>query len=521
MGIPSYFSQIIKKYPMIVRNMKHHRDQTQFHNLYMDCNSIIYDAVHSFDSKPPADIEPAIIALVIQNIEKYIQNIQPSHTVIIAFDGVAPFAKMNQQKTRRYKSAFMAELKPVANEWSTSNITPGTKFMNMLSESVGSYFKHAEQKYGIQQMIVSGSDENGEGEHKIFKHIREKPNIEQNTMIYGLDSDLIMLTIFHTHLFKNGYIFREAPEFMKSSIDVDISSKDPYVLDIGMLSECIQKNFDCKYRDRRRIYDYVFMCFLLGNDFLPHFPGLNIRTHGIGTLMDTYVNVLGKYPDRFFIKDGVIQWRYFAMFIKEIAKNEHQFILNEYSVRDKNDKRVWKTKTDEDRETAMLNLPVIYRGDEKYIYPNEKMWEERYYTVLFHQTRSPESVKSICTNYLEGIEWVFKYYSGDCPDWRWSYNYHYPPLFADLQHYIPDFGITFITKFRPAFSSKVQLAYVLPSAQFYLLSTKTRDYIDKKCAHLYANNVEFKWAFCRYFWEAHVCFPPISVETLKQWERDI
>ena len=492
MGIPSYFSQIIKKYPTIVRNMKHHRGLTQFHNLYMDCNSIIYDAVHSFDSKPPADIEPAIIAHVIQNIEKYIIDIKPSHTVIIAFDGVAPFAKMNQQKTRRYKSAFMTESKPV---WSTSNITPGTKFMIMLSESIGRYFKHTEQKYGIQQMIVSGSDENGEGEHKIFKHIREKPNIEQNTMIYGLDSDLIMLTIFHTHLFKNGYIFREAPEFMKSSIDVDVSAKDPYVLDIGMLSDCIQKNFDCKYKDRRRIYDYVFMCFLLGNDFLPHFPGLNIRTHGIGTLMDTYVNVLGKYPDRFFIKDGVIQWRYFAMFIKEIAKNEHQFILNEYSVRDKNDKRTWKMKTDEDRENAILNLPVIYRGDEKYICPNEKMWEERYYTVLFHKARNQENVKSICINYLEGIEWVFKYYSGDCPDWRWAYNYHYPPLFVDLQHYIPDFSTTFIPQFRPAFSSRVQLAYVLPS--------NTKD-------------LEFKWAFCRYFWEAHVCFPPISIEALEQ-----
>jgi 5'-3' exonuclease len=263
------------------------------------------------------------------------------------------------------------------------------------------------------------------------------------------------------------------------------------------------------------------MCFLLGNDFLPHFPGLNIRTHGIATLMDTYTDVIGKYPDRFFIKDGVIQWRNFSRFIKEIAKNEHQFILNEYSIRDKHDKRKWKTETDEDREYATLNIPIIYRGEEKYICPSEKMWEERYYKVLVHQDRSKESVQSICNNYLEGLEWVFKYYSGDCPDWKWCYNYHYPPLLVDLQHYIPDFDTTFIKQSRPEFSSNVQLAYVLPYAQFDLLPKKTRNYLTTKHRDLYTDDAKLQWAFCRYFWESHVCFKPVSIDLLNRWEKEI
>jgi 5'-3' exoribonuclease 1 len=505
MGIPSYFSQVIKKYPNIVRNLKQHK--TQFHNLYMDCNSIIYDVVRTINT----DDTSLIIQHVILNIEMYIKKINPSNTVIIAFDGVAPFAKMNQQKTRRYKSSFMAKVE--LTEWSTSNITPGTKFMDELSFHMDKAFNNTEAKYNVKKMIVSGSNEAGEGEHKIFKHIRDNPDLSENVMIYGLDSDLIMLAIFHSHLFNNGFIFREAPEFMKSAIQVE-DSNEPYVLDMGLLSESILKDMNCRFHDRRRIYDYVFMCFLLGNDFLPHFPALNIRTHGISSLINTYVEYIGKFQDRFFIANGKIQWRYFGIFIRELAKNEHIFLMNEYTMRDKHDKRIWRTETKDDKANALLNIPIIYRPEEKYICPSEKSWEDRYYRSLLHMERKP---KSICTNYLEGLEWVFKYYSGDCPDWRWTYEYHYPPLLVDLQSYIPDFDTTFISNYRCPFTSNVQLAYVLPMAQFDLLPEKTRTFLLGKYKQHYSDKVDFQWAFCRYFWEAHVCFTPISVNELEQW----
>ena len=35
-------------------------------------------------------------------------------------------------------------------------------------------FKDREMFYGLQEIIVSGSSERGEGEHKIFEKIREK-----------------------------------------------------------------------------------------------------------------------------------------------------------------------------------------------------------------------------------------------------------------------------------------------------------------------------------------------------------
>ena len=74
--------------------------------------------------------------------------------------------------------------------------------------------------------------------------MRKMPDKTQNTIVYGLDSDLIMLSIFHRDLFNNIYIFREAPEFLKSSIPIICEEKnEPFLLDIDYL---IKSDFFCR-----------------------------------------------------------------------------------------------------------------------------------------------------------------------------------------------------------------------------------------------------------------------------------
>jgi 5'-3' exoribonuclease 1 len=207
MGIPSYFSYIIKNYSNIMRNLQTlHNEKIQFQHLYMDCNSIIYDIFHKMDDKTISDIEEQLIVGVIQKIEEYIFYIHPTKTIYIAFDGVAPFAKMDQQRTRRYKGTLQTSSVQLKN-WSTSNITPGTLFMEKLSRAVHIAFSSQEEKYKAKHIIVSTSNEVGEGEHKIFQYIRNQIDIQNDyCALYGLDSDLIMLSIFHCKLFKNIYI---------------------------------------------------------------------------------------------------------------------------------------------------------------------------------------------------------------------------------------------------------------------------------------------------------------------------
>ena len=162
-----------------------------------------------------------------------------------------------------------------------------------------------------------------------------------NIALYGLDSDLIMLSIFHINQCKNIYIFREAPEFVKNMLPIGTvtDNNEPYFLDIELLSSSIIEDMHCCDRDIYRVYDYVFLCFLLGNDFLPHFPAMNIRTHGIDVLLDIYNQYIGKHPDAYFISDqNKIQWKYVSRFINELAKREHEYLTQEYFVRNKYDK---------------------------------------------------------------------------------------------------------------------------------------------------------------------------------------
>ena len=99
MGIPSYFSYIVKNHPNIIKRFA--QNSFRVHNLYLDCNSIIYDIVAKFDYTVKRDLTKSIISCVIAKIEDYVKDINPSETVYIAFDGVAPVAKLDQQRSRR------------------------------------------------------------------------------------------------------------------------------------------------------------------------------------------------------------------------------------------------------------------------------------------------------------------------------------------------------------------------------------------------------------------------------------
>ena len=589
MGIPSYFSHIVSKYRKIIKSM-----ETILHvnNLYMDCNSLIYDAVKNnptYEKGRNKEYERELIVAVCNKIDYYVGLLKPRDRVFVAFDGVAPVAKLSQQRDRRYKSWYTGQIqrdidgKLYKETWNTSAITPGTKFMKDLNESVVEYFlkknsdNHASCKL---EYIVSTSSVCGEGEHKIFEYMRKHPEYHNApdvvTLVYGLDADLIMLTLNHLHITKNLYLFRDTPEFIKS-LDSTLDANKDYLLDIPELAESIVKyihnyddvreagenkkiveNRELKSIDEivqtNRIKDYIFMCFLLGNDFLPHFPAVNIRTVGIEIILNVYRETLGK-TNKFLINGMKIQWKNFGEFIKNIADREDDLMIDEHKRRDKaakrfggngggsggynnmnrrnerNDKNQFINtnkptilgSTDEvlgvddiKKMDDLLMLPMKDRSVEKYINPFEKDWEYRYYKALFDIEITDDRRRQISVNYLEGLEWTFYYYIQGCIDWRWCYNYHYAPLFKDLVKYIPQIDTQFITPSQhKSIEDLVQLCYVLPKANLNLLPIEVNVVLFQRLEHLYGDDYEFKWAYCKYFWESHADLPRLNIETLE------
>ena len=606
MGIPSYFVRVVKEIKHLLKPISSLGKPV--HNLYMDCNGIIYDAVrvHNISdfkstgacTKQDA-YETAILQHVCDKISEYVAQVKPVNRVFLTFDGVAPVAKMNQQRERRYRTWFTSEMekqftavapattsvKPISiveseENWSTACITPGTAFMNKLHTRMSEYVADKKREYACSASIsyphphplfmLSSSKEPGEGEHKIFEFIRANPDThrDQVTLVYGLDADLIMLALNHLHISNEIYLYRETPEFIQS-VDSQLKPNEQYYVDIPYMSDCIARYMTasaktklpintgpiCPIVKKHLVYDYIFMFFFMGNDFMPHFPSMNIRTTGPDMVMNaynaTFQNTItasaatdGTPPtkNRSFIHHSTgadplrIHWANVREFVQCLAETEHSRLVAEHTLRDKrgrafssghqservvapvagdNNKHLHNTGTYDSASelllakcksaTDMLHIPTKERGVEHYIAPQKQGWEQRYYAALFGERITDRLCQTYCMNYLEGLEWTFQYYTRGCIDWRWRYSYAYAPLLEDLVRFVPT--ATTATS-APLISQKPkdpiqdtkQLLYVLPPAFQAVLIPSRRDAI----APLKLSDVRFTWAYCKYFWEAHV-----------------
>ncbi|KAK4071282.1 uncharacterized protein Triagg1_6313 [Trichoderma aggressivum f. europaeum] len=245
MGIPAAFRWLSNKYPKIISPVIEQTpittedgitipvDTTQpnpngeeLDNLYLDMNGIVHPCSHPEDRPAPADEEEMMLE-VFRYTDRVVNMVRPRKILMIAVDGVAPRAKMNQQRSRRFRSAREAQEKEedkkaliellkrqnggafpaadtetvVKKAFDSNSITPGTPFMDILALSLRywcQYKLNTDPAWAKLKIIISDATVPGEGEHKIMSFIRSQrtsPNYDPNTrhVIYGLDADLIML----------------------------------------------------------------------------------------------------------------------------------------------------------------------------------------------------------------------------------------------------------------------------------------------------------------------------------------
>lgn len=533
MGIPFYFSYLIKNHRALLK--KYSRQKMAVDNFFIDANPLIYNSI----KRDQPNSHHQIVDSVINQITELMATFSPQKKTFIAFDGVAPVSKLEQQRGRRYKRRFEVAEEPTATSvattptFSTIEITPGTPFMKYLNQELTRAFENE------PNIIYTGPDECGEGEHKIFHYIRTNATeIGGDTnVIYGLDADLIMLCLNHLSVSDRLYLFRETPHFIQS-IDDTLEPNETYVLDIAGLSRTIQEKTELSPTD------YILTCFLLGNDFLPHFPALNIRTGGATKLLDTFreFSAIANRASSAFrnpslvreTSQGVrINWTVLQGFIAELAKKEQKYILDEIRLRDRKQRNYYPSSTREELQKKINDLPSYERDLEKSIQPERKGWQDRYYMSLFGLKKPPTErfIQDVCRNYLEGLEWTLKYYTGSCPDWRWRYRYTYPPLLEDLVFAIPtDDAVEYIHPERAVTNRPIneltQLCYVLPTENMELVPAHIRGAVMGAHPEWYIgapgststgeDEVDFIWAFCKYFFEAHPILPEIDVNELER-----
>ena len=486
MGIPSYFSFIIKNHPNIITTLQNIRNQPlsqTFHHLFFDANSIIYDAFHKLAKEYSETENPDILVQqtffqtlsnnVITIIEQHIQFIQPEQTIFIAFDGIPPPAKIVQQRSRRFKTKHLEKLtaeflsqyhqissntqnqqnqQPSKFPWQTNMITPGTPFMIFLSNQLEVYFQtQLKQKTKTKIQILSTSQHPGEGEHKIFQYLRKiPPKIHENVAIYGLDSDLIMLSLLSV---PNIYIFREAPVFLSNKIDHILiknnhqnhtqlqqpqsqsANQESYFLNINQFKSAIQET-------THKVYDYVFMCFLLGNDFLPHIACLNLRNQGLHTLLKYYSQT---NPTLIHPTTLEIQWDQLQKLLKPIAKQERELLIQENTAFLRNPRPVYgkteqqnktqnqnqnqmKTINKSDVQDYIQNAPYFFsKPIRQYIQPECKndSWKERYHEI--YDNACPK-------RHIKQMQDTWNYYLGTVTEL--SHTTVHPPLLSDIVDFI-------------------------------------------------------------------------------------
>ena len=324
---------------------------------------------------------------IFEYIDRVFASVRPRKLLYMAIDGVAPRAKMNQQRSRRFRAAkerlireeeeakiremWKADGREVPEKkeghgFDSNVITPGTPFMDRLAHYLRFYIKRkVHQDAGWQNISIIFSDASvpGEGEHKIMEFIRLQrtlPTYNPNTRhcIHGLDADLIMLALA-THE-PHFTILREEVTFGKSQEKCAVCdqpghsaeactlsakekkgefdelgekgpSETPFqFLRVNVLREYLLKEYqllgyDMRHFDfERAIDDFVFLCCFCGNDFLPHLPSLSIRDGAIDKLLKLFKEVFDEMGG-FITKDGEVDLVRVERVLKSLGEVEDEY----------------------------------------------------------------------------------------------------------------------------------------------------------------------------------------------------
>lgn len=489
-------------------------------------------------------------------------------------DGVAPRAKMNQQRSRRFRAARDANIKKREDKeriedlikrgllseeeantqrileeskrhFDSNCITPGTEFMDKVAQSLRWYVHqrmNTEEGWKDIQVIISDASVHGEGEHKIMEFIRRQkdlPSYDPNTkhVLYGLDADLIMLGLAthepHFTILRE-FVGDRRTEGIQFDDGVATHVQFQFLM-INVLREYLESdmyvdNLPFDWDLERALDDFVFLCFFVGNDFLPHLPTLEIREKAIDLLIELYKKIL-PFMGGYITKNGDVDMGRAEMLLREIGIIEHT-ILERRRERDKyfeekrrNKKAALSLRANHREGKNLADTPIEAEAE---VYDAVRLgeigWKDRYYKDKFNRDLATDHdfIKSLAKSYIEGLAWVMKYYYQGCASWTWFYPYHYAPFAGELVNLAEFEPLTF-KKDEPFYPFE-QLMTVLPAASCACLPEIYHWYMkDEKSPiiHNYPLDFEIDMNGKKEEWKGVALLPFIDEEELLRVVRPI
>lgn len=441
MGVPYLYLNLYKKYRriknIVVKNSDIPRNKGN-RKLYFDFNSLIHPCANFVcNSDIEGDIENQIINFVIAFTKNIIQELTIDYSDVMIFvDGLAPFGKILQQKERRYKSIFLKLQNNEIGNFDSTQISPGTLFMKKLETALYN-------DNDIKNCCIDFSK--GEAEHKIFKDIQSTNSNNNEILIYGLDADLIILSLLTDY---NISLIRQ-----KNIIPVDTDLSTEFeILNTTILKKAIIQEYQIKNVDV--FFDnFVFISFLLGNDFIQKLPFINI--HDLSDII--YICSKINNPIISLKEQNVkVDKTLFENILKEIYKmsklscEKRTKILNPLEYNNYN----WLKNSSPEWIWVYKNNFIKYPS---------KFYKEKYY--MYHGIKECD-IKSLCNKYFNNLIWNFYYYKFNTESHFYSFHdLNCSPIIQDFIYNLFDLNID-IVDYKPKISTeKEQLKYILPNKE--------------------------------------------------------
>ena len=539
MGIPGFFG-FIKKYTKQVIKTELDDKNNDLH-FFLDFNGAIYTAYYS----KSINSEEALVSQTIQYLETLISIYKDYNlkTLYIAIDGVPPRSKIEQQRKRRFHSVYERNLKEKLNDKysqyistndkvnkiNTNIITPGTNFMKKLKKGIEEYLKENDV---AEEIIFSSSEIPEEGEHKIYKYLLDNHYTENdNIVIYGLDADLIMLSII-THI-NNIYLLREKTDY--GSYSFEFGDHKFLYLDIDSLKMSLLNEFNEYQIDNVKdeditnlLDDFVFICFLLGNDFIPKIPWLSIYNSGNEILLKTYSQIYNQHRE-FLVdrKKKKINEHCFFLLLEKLSSIENTEMKTYYDKRLR--KRIYLNECNNDLEKSLKILnqfPLQHLQLEQEINPYDfNDWRYNYYKICFNLDYNESNKETIVKNYLESILWTFKYYFLNITNWDWFYRYDYGPSMKDVLEYLNKNNIIVRNKKEHFNINKLEFKKSKPIKEeellLMVLPLESKALFPKKInfdkiKYYFPKEIYFSTFYNSYFWQCKPKLPIIDYKDIKE-----